>query len=140
MNSRARSLDALLEVRRATALAPSERPPPGRRRAGSGGVPHGTDAGVARPYDDDVAGYLSAAEIPADGLPTHLSGGHTLITWYRWSARLLIVVGTGLVLWLVAHLLVTAAHRREYDVKLENRRASAATEPERFIVRAERIS
>ena len=51
----------------------------------------------------------------------------------RWAARLLIAVGAGLLLWLAAHLLVTASHRREYDVKLENLRASAATEPGRTV-------
>jgi sortase A len=49
----------------------------------------------------------------------------------RWVAQLLIAVGAGLLLWLAAHLFVTASHRREYDVTLENRRASAAQGPDR---------
>jgi sortase A len=75
-------------------------------------------------------------------------------------------MGAGLLLWLAAHQLMTASDRRQYDVMLEHRRASAPEDlwvldptlvpmltpiscypfnyigpaPERFIVRAERIS
>lgn len=53
--------------------------------------------------------------------------------WQRWAARLLIAVGAGLLLWLAAHQFVTASHRREYDVKLENLRAAAGTDPGRTL-------
>ena len=51
--------------------------------------------------------------------------------WQRWSARLLIGVGAGLLLWLAAHQLMTASERRQYDVTLEHRRASADADPGR---------
>lgn len=51
--------------------------------------------------------------------------------WHRWSGRLFIVVGAGLLLWLAAQLLMAASDRRQYDVTLEHRRASADAEPGR---------
>jgi sortase A len=52
--------------------------------------------------------------------------------WQRWTARLLIAVGAGLLLWAAAHMLMTASDRRQYDVTLEDLRGSAGTEPGRM--------
>jgi LPXTG-site transpeptidase (sortase) family protein len=51
--------------------------------------------------------------------------------WQRWSARVLIGMGAGLLAWLAAHQLMTASDRRQYDVTLEHRRASADADPRR---------
>jgi sortase A len=52
--------------------------------------------------------------------------------WQRWTARLLIAVGAGLLLWAATHMLMTASDRRQYDVTLEDLRGSAGTEPGRM--------
>jgi sortase A len=51
--------------------------------------------------------------------------------WQRWGGRLLIVAGAGLLLWVAAHLFMTAFDRRQYDVMLEDLRVSAGSEPGR---------
>ena len=53
--------------------------------------------------------------------------------WQRWAARLLIAAGAGLLLWLAAHLFMTASDRRQYDVTLEEKRVSAGTAPGRTL-------
>ena len=49
----------------------------------------------------------------------------------RWTARLLIAAGAGLLLWVGAQPLVTASYRHQYEATLESLRASARAEPRR---------
>ena len=74
-------------------------------------MPQRTDVAGSGPYDHDVdwvsPGYARAI----------------VNDWQRWAPQLLIAVGAGLLLWGVAHLLMTASDRRQYDVTLEDRRA-----------------
>jgi sortase A len=52
-----------------------------------------------------------------------------IAAWRRWTARLLIAGGSGLLLWVAAHMIVTAWYQRQYDTTLESLRAAAAVEP-----------
>jgi sortase A len=59
--------------------------------------------------------------------------GTAISAWRRWTGRLLITGGSGLLLWAAAHLIVTAAYQRQHETAFERLRASAATEPRRIV-------